>query len=186
MGTFTDALHAHPPGRQRGSVLVAVMLLTTILTGLIVGVCRPDPRVLLDQVLAGASPAWGVQATGNKPVLRIGKDALVLHVHTSRPGYLLVLQANTDGHTFELIFPNALDEMAQVASGDMVLPRKGWEFKAVGPPGEGTLLVVEQAGAPDEAAIRVAMNKGQLPTLDADYGAARVHWQEVDDTEPAK
>ncbi len=182
----TAVLHARPFHRQQGSVLVAVLLLTAALTGLIVGVCRSDPRAMLAQVLARANPAWAVQATGDKPILHIGKDTLVLHIHTPRPGYLLVLQANTDGHAFELIFPNALDENAQVVSGDMVLPHKGWQFKAVGPAGAGELLVVEQAKAPDVDAIRAALAQGQLPTLDSDYGATQVRWQEVDDSGPAK
>ncbi|MDD5300194.1 MAG: DUF4384 domain-containing protein [Gallionella sp.] len=171
--------------RQRGAAIVVVMAILALAAGLggLFDVSKTSPRALLEQALRSADPAWGVTVAADKQELRIGRDHMSLRIHTARSGYLLVLQAGTDGKTLQLIFPNDLDKETAIPVGETVLPRLDWRFDAAGPAGEGALLVVVTANAPNVGAIRTTLARGSLPDLGAGYGAALATWRE---TEPKK
>jgi len=171
--------------RQRGAAIVAVMALLALAAGLggLFDAGKTSPRTLLEQALRSADLAWGVTVTTDKRELRIGRDQMNLRIRTARAGHLMVLQAGTDGKTLQLIFPNDLDKETAAPVGETTLPHPRRRFDAVGPAGEGALLVVVTANAPDADAISAAMARGNLPELGRSYGAALATWME---TEPKK
>lgn len=168
--------------RQRGAAIVAVMAILALaaVLGGTFNASKTSPRALLEQALRSAGPAWGVTVTADKQELRIGRDRMGIRIRTARPGHLLVLQAGTDGKTLQLIFPNDMDKETAVPAGETVLPRPDWQLQAAGPAGEGALLAVVTADAPDVGAIRTALARGSLPDLGAGYGAALATWREVE------
>lgn len=168
--------------RQRGAAIVAVMAILALAAGLggLFDAGKTSPRASLEQALRSADPAWGVTVTADKQELRIGRDQMGLRIRTARAGHLLVLQAGTDGKNLQLIFPNDLDKETAVPVGETTLPHHNWRFDAVGPAGEGTLLAVLIANAPDADAIRTALAHGNLPELGAGYGAALATWREIE------
>lgn len=170
--------------RQRGAAIVAAMVvlaLAAVLGGMF-DTAKTSPRTLLEQALRSADPAWSVTVTADNQELRIGRDHMSLRIHTARPGHLLVLQVGTDGRTLQLIFPNDLDKETAIPAGETTLPRSNWRFDAVGPAGEGALLAVITADAPDAGAIRAVLARGNLPELGAGYGAALATWREIEST----
>ena len=171
--------------RQRGAAIVVVMAILALAAGLggLFDASKTSPRTLLEQALRSADPAWGVTVAADKQELRIGRDHMSLRIHTARPGHLLVLQAGTDGKNLQLIFPNDLDKETAIPVGETALPRPDWRFDAAGPAGEGALLAVVTANAPDVGAMRAALARGGLPDLGAGYGAALATWRE---TEPKR
>lgn len=177
--------HLTGAGQQRGAAIVVVMAILALAAGLsgMFDADKVSPRTLLEQALRSADPAWGVTVTADKQELHIGRDHMSLRIHTARPGHLLVLQAGTDGKTLQLIFPNDLDKETAVSVGETTLPRSNWRFDAVGPAGEGALLAVVTASAPDVGAIRAELSRNHLPELGTGYGAALATWRE---TEPKK
>lgn len=170
--------------QQRGAAIVAVMALLAFAAALggMFDANKTAPRTLLEQALRGADPAWGVAVAADKQELRIGRDYMGLHISTARPGHLLVLQAGTDGKSLALIFPNELDKETAMPVGETTLPRPNWQLHAAGPVGEGTLLAVVAANAPDAVAVRAALARGNLPELGSSYGAAIATWREIEST----
>lgn len=78
-----------------------------------------------------------------KPVLKIGKDSVDFTVTSRESGYLYLLMAGSDGKTFDLLFPNQLDQNNQVQAGASIrLPRPAWALNSEGPPGKNTLLAM--------------------------------------------
>ena len=74
--------------------------------------------------------------------LRIGKDLLDFTVSTNRQGYLYLLQVGSDGKTFNVLFPNKIDDNNFVPSGTHRFPRETWRVRAGGPAGTSHLLAL--------------------------------------------
>ena len=69
---------------------------------------------MLRDLAAGADRSLKVDLTLARNSLRIGRDFLDFSVSTARDGYLYILQVGSDGKTFNLLFPNNLDNGMQL------------------------------------------------------------------------
>ena len=98
-------------------------------------------KVLAD-LRAGADRALQVTLNAPQPRLRVGKDLLDFSVASNREGYLYLLQAGSDGKTFNLLFPNKLDENNFISAGTHRFPRASWRLRAGGPAGTSQLLAI--------------------------------------------
>jgi hypothetical protein len=96
----------------------------------------------LEDIRQAGSSSIQVELQASKPELRIDKDALDFNVRTSRPGYLYLLHVGSDGKTFDLLFPNDLDQNNFVQAGTVRLPRPSWRVVASGPVGEAYVLAI--------------------------------------------
>ena len=98
-------------------------------------------RALID-LREAASRDYRVRLDTASSNLRIHNDFLDFSVTTDRPGYLYVLQVGSDGRTFNLVFPNRLDNNHYVQAGTHRLPRDHWRVRAGGPVGTSYLMAV--------------------------------------------
>jgi hypothetical protein len=100
-------------------------------------------RAALQDLVDRADPTIMVGAAVDKSTLVIGKDTLRFRVRSSQPGYLYVFFGGTDTRHFHLLFPNRLDRANRIERDvEVVLPRKGWEITAGGPPGTNHLVAL--------------------------------------------
>jgi hypothetical protein len=74
--------------------------------------------------------------------MRIKQDYFDFQVSTNRSGYLYILQVGSDGKTFNLLFPNKLDQNNQIAAGNHQFPKPSWRVRSGGPAGTSHLLAV--------------------------------------------
>lgn len=78
-----------------------------------------------------------------KPSFRIGQDNVEFKLTSSHAGYVYLLMVGSDGKTFDMIFPNKLDQNNRIEAGQTLdLPRKEWEIQAGGPAGKNHLLAI--------------------------------------------
>ena len=97
----------------------------------------------LQDIVDRGDPLLSVSAFADKSSLTIGKDLLKFRVRASEPGYLYVFFGGTDKSHFNLLFPNQLDKNNRIEGGrEVVLPRKGWEITAGGPPGTNHIVAL--------------------------------------------
>ncbi len=96
----------------------------------------------LHDLRAAADRAYQVQITLARTSLRIGRDLLDFSVSTNREGFLYLLQVGSDGKTFNLLFPNKLDDNNAVQPGTYRFPRDTWRVRSGGPAGTSHLLAV--------------------------------------------
>jgi len=84
-----------------------------------------------------------VTLTTGRPAFRIGRDNVEFTLSSSHAGYVYLLMVGSDGKTFDMIFPNKLDQNNRIEAGQSLqLPRKQWEIQAGGPAGKNYLLAV--------------------------------------------
>lgn len=96
----------------------------------------------LEDIRQAASPTIQVELEANRQMV-INRDELDLRVRSSRSGYLYLLHVGSDGRTFNLLFPNDLDQNNHVQGGSSIrLPRPNWRVKAGGPAGESHVLAI--------------------------------------------
>lgn len=104
---------------------------------------RPDARATLEDLYRSRDARRTVEATAEQDRLRIGQDWLRFSVASAQAGHVYVLMAGSDGHTFDLLFPNAEDSDNRIEAGQTLdLPRPHWRLRAAGPEGEDRLLVL--------------------------------------------
>jgi len=96
----------------------------------------------LEDIRAGSDASYSVKLTSTKDKLRIGQDYFDFTVETNREGYLYVLQVGTDGETFNLLFPNKVDNNNRVAAGKHRFPRESWRLRSAGPSGTNHLMAL--------------------------------------------
>jgi len=78
-----------------------------------------------------------------KPSFKIGKDRVEFSLSSSHPGYVYLLMVGSDGTTFDMLFPNALDKDNYIKAGETLhMPRPSWELMAQGPAGKNQLLAI--------------------------------------------
>lgn len=78
-----------------------------------------------------------------KPRFRIGKDSIEFALSSSHAGYVYLLMVGSDGTTFDMLFPNALDKDNYIKAGETLrMPRPSWELGAQGPAGKNQLLAI--------------------------------------------
>jgi septal ring-binding cell division protein DamX len=96
----------------------------------------------LQDLRAGADRSYQVNLNLARNSLRIGKDLLDFTVSSDRQGYVYLLQVGSDGKTFNLLFPNKIDDNNFIASGTHRFPRETWRVRAAGPVGASHLLAI--------------------------------------------
>ncbi len=96
----------------------------------------------LEDIRQAASPTIQVELQLSRPELKINQDPLDFSIRTNRAGYLYVLHVGPDGKTFDLLFPNQIDQNNQVQPGTIRLPRPSWRVMAAGPVGEAYVLAI--------------------------------------------
>jgi len=139
-----------------------------------------DPVSTLRDLRAASSPSYKVSIKG-KTQLAIGKDFLDFSITTNRPGYLYVLHVGSDGKTFDLLFPNQIDEDNRIAAGTTTLPRPSWRIRSAGPAGSSHILAIV---SPVKKDIGKGMNFSQtFPTAKATAGHARTLVVEASDSQ---
>lgn len=101
-----------------------------------------NPAAALEALRNAASPARRVTMKAASHRMKIRTDPLDFEVVTSHAGYLSVFQVGSDGETFNLLYPNEIDNDNHVEAGTIKLPRPGWRLKAGGPKGNSYLLAI--------------------------------------------
>jgi hypothetical protein len=96
----------------------------------------------LQDLKAAADRGMQVQLVLARASLRIKQDPLDFSVATSREGYLYLLQVGSDGKTFNLLFPNKIDDNNFLPAGTHRFPRESWRIRAAGPAGKSHLLAI--------------------------------------------
>ncbi len=91
---------------------------------------------------AAADRSYSVQLTLARPSLRIGKDFLDFSVTTNKEGYVYLLQVGSDGKTFNVLFPNKIDDNNMLPAGVHRFPRDTWRVRSAGPVGISYLLAI--------------------------------------------
>ena len=89
-----------------------------------------------------ADRSYQIDLTLARASLRIGKDLLDFSVATNKEGYVYLLQVGSDGKTFNLLFPNKIDDNNLLPAGTHRFPRESWRVRAGGPAGTSHLLAI--------------------------------------------
>jgi hypothetical protein len=84
-----------------------------------------------------------VTLQGTKPVYKINQDNVEFTVSSSHAGYLYIMMVGSDGKTFDMLFPNGLDNNNTIQAGQTLrLPRPNWMVTAGGPVGKNHLIAI--------------------------------------------
>lgn len=114
-----------------------------------------------------------VTLTPAKSALAIGRDKFEVSLTSREAGYVYLLMVGSDGKTFDMLFPNALDNNNAIAAGETArLPRADWEVMAHGPPGKNFLLAIV-SDAPRDFARLGMQPAGPFSVVDATPLAAK-------------
>ncbi len=112
-----------PASAQPTGDSVAVATLTDIYNG------RDDRRV--------------VEFIPTQSQLTIGVNKLQFSVRSSHAGYLYLLMVGSDGQSFDVLFPNLLDQDNRLQADQvMAFPRANWEVMPQGPAGVDRVLAI--------------------------------------------
>jgi hypothetical protein len=115
---------------------------------------------VLDDIVRHADPQIVVRAVPDPARLVIGKDRMSFRVKASQAGYLYVFLSGTDQSGLALLFPNAIDQDNRIAAdAEVVLPRKGWQITAGGPPGTNHLVAMVSREPRDFASAGLKMGE---------------------------
>jgi hypothetical protein len=114
-----------------------------------------------------------VTLTPAKSALTIGQDKFEVSLTSREAGYVYLLMVGSDGKTFDMLFPNALDKNNTIAAGETLrLPRADWEVTAHGPAGKNFLLAIV-SDAPRDFARLGMQPAGPFSVVDATPIAAK-------------
>lgn len=114
-----------------------------------------------------------VTLKAEKTKLRIGQDKVEFTLSSTHSGYVYLLMVGSDGKTFDLLFPNALDKGYHLeASETLRLPAPNWQIQVQGPKGKDHLLAIV-SDAPRDFSGLGAKPAGPFSVLDANVSAAR-------------
>lgn len=103
----------------------------------------PAAYYTLKDIYANRDDRRTVTLKSGKPAFRINQDDVDFTLTTSHAGHLYLLMVGSDGKTFDMLFPNGLDQNNAVAAGQTLrLPRPNWMVKAGGPAGKNHLLAI--------------------------------------------
>ena len=104
---------------------------------------RPAPLAALNDIYQSRDDRRLVTLAAEKSTLKIGRDSIRFALSSRESGYVYLLMVGSDGRTFDLLFPNALDRNNLIEPGvTLRLPRTSWQLDAAGPPGRDTLLAI--------------------------------------------
>jgi serine/threonine protein kinase len=129
----------------------------------------------MQDIVRQGDPLLGVNVLADKSAIVIGADKLQFRVKSSESGYVYVFLAGTDkGHLY-LLFPNAIDKNNRIeVNKELVLPRKGWQITAGGPPGTDHIVTVVSRQPRDFSKAGLAASKDDIPEFD--LGKAEQLW----------
>ncbi|MET0335217.1 MAG: serine/threonine-protein kinase [Rhizobacter sp.] len=129
----------------------------------------------LQDIVRQADPLLGVNALADKSAIVIGSDKLQFRLKSSQSGYVYVFLAGTDkGHMY-LLFPNAIDKNNRIdANKELLLPRKGWQITAGGPPGTNHIVTMVSRMPRDFSQAGLRASKDDIPEFD--LGRAEQLW----------
>lgn len=131
------------------------------------------PPATFRDIYNGRDDLRTVEVALSRDQLRIGRDKLGFSVRSSHSGYLYLLMAGSDGKTFDLLFPNKLDNGNFIQAGQSLqLPRPTWELTAQGPRGRNHLLVIV-ADAPRDLARLPLINAGPFSVVETSGSGKR-------------
>jgi hypothetical protein len=126
------------------------------------------PVAALEDIVRHANPLISVNTLADKESLAIGRDRMQFRVKASEAGYLYVFLSGTDGAHLSLLFPNAIDSENRInADTELILPRKGWQITASGPPGTNHIVAMLSRSPRDFAAAGLRPGT-PIPEFDAD------------------
>lgn len=135
------------------------------------GVRASPPHVLRD-IASGADRSRKVVLEADRSVLRIGEDKVSFKLTSSHSGFVYLLMADATGNSFDLLFPNRLDQDNWVESGHSVLlPRQTWQLVSAGPPGD-TIVLALVSDAPRSFDRLGLQPTGPFSTIAADGQSA--------------
>lgn len=104
---------------------------------------KANPLATLTSIYSNRDDKRVVEFKAVKPKLIIDKDSFDFTLKSSHDGYVYLLMVGSDGHSFDLLFPNQLDHKNEIRAGETLkLPRATWELGVQGPPGKDTLLAI--------------------------------------------
>lgn len=107
------------------------------------GGATADAFATLRDILASRDHARDVRFIADKRRFRIGHDSLDFGIRSDRAGYVYLLMVGSDGKTFDILFPNRLDEDNRIRAGETLhLPRPQWSLVSQGPAGFNHLLAI--------------------------------------------
>lgn len=131
------------------------------------------PPATFRDIFNGRDDLRTVEVVLSRDKLKIGKDKLDFNVRSSHAGYLYLLMAGSDGKTFDLLFPNKLDNGNFIQAGQSLqLPRPTWELTAQGPRGRNHLLVIV-ADAPRDLTKLPLINAGPFSVVETSSSGKR-------------
>ncbi len=132
-----------------------------------------SPLATLNDIYNRRDDRRSITFKTTKPRFKIGKDNVEFSLISSHPGYAYLLMVGSDGKTFDMLFPNALDKDHYVKAGEtLVLPRSSWELVAQGPAGKNHLLIIVADAQRDfsKAGLKAA---GPFSMISASQAAAK-------------
>jgi hypothetical protein len=134
---------------------------------------KVSPFATLKDIYSSRDDRRVVTITAEKTALRIGKDKVQFNLSSTHAGYVYLLMVGSDGKTFDLLFPNALDTGHYLEPGEILkLPAPNWEIVAQGPKGSDHLLVIV-SDSPRDFSKLGAKPAGPFSVVDVDLTTAR-------------
>ncbi len=134
---------------------------------------RPSALAAMRDIYNGRDDTRTVSLASNKSALKVNKDYVDLTLTSTRPGYVYLLMAGSDGRAFDMIFPNKIDGENHVKAGQVIhLPRTGWQLMAQGPVGEDHLLAIVTDVPRDFSQVGMVPS-GPFSTVEASYASTR-------------
>ena len=104
---------------------------------------KPAPLAALNDIYNSRDDRRLVTLATDKPTLKIGRDSIGFTLTSREGGHAYLLMVGSDGKTFDLLFPNAIDRNNVIEPGATLrLPRPSWQLAVEGPPGKDTLLAI--------------------------------------------
>ncbi len=130
-------------------------------------VAKPNPLATLTDIFSNRDDKRVVEFRAAKPKLTIDKDVFDFSLKSSHDGYVYLLMVGSDGHSFDLLFPNQLDRRNEIRAGETLkLPRATWELGVQGPAGKDTLLAIVAESPRDFSQIGMQPT-GPFSSIDA-------------------
>lgn len=103
----------------------------------------PPAYYTLKDIYANRDDRRTVTLKSGKSAFKINQDDVDFTLTSSHAGHLYLLMVGSDGKTFDMLFPNGLDQDNAVTAGQTLrLPRRNWMVKAGGPAGKNHLLAI--------------------------------------------
>lgn len=102
-----------------------------------------SPLSALRDIYNARDQRRSVSLSANNRKLKIGRDSISFTLQSRESGYVYLLMAGAADNSFDLIFPNKLDQNNFIQAGQTtILPQQTWEIAAQGPAGKDEILAI--------------------------------------------